>query len=692
MKKILIFIVIIFTQFYLSNAQDDKVSEKPEASAEKEFNFPDYKTVDLDNGLKIFLIESHEQPTFTMRLLIPGGNSLDTIKSGTADLTASLLTKGCEDYNADKLASTLDGMGLNLSMSAGTDYFAMTSSGLLKHFDKLLDIFIKTLTTPEFPKDELEKLKKQMISGLQQEKGDPRSLAAKLGDKVMYGERHPYSVYPTIETVKSIDKDDINKFYEKYFIPNKASLAIIGDFDTKEMAGKLKDAFADWKKGKDILIKLPKPEPMPWGVYFIERPGSVQSTINILFKGLHYGARDYDKLGLAGSVISGGISGRLFRILREKYSYTYSPYGSMSVNKYFGTYYCGADVKNPVTDSALNVTLDIIRSLSTQLPEEDEIMRVKNYKAGAYKMNYESAGFLAVIIQNSYFYDIPLDYMSAYPQRLLAFNKYDVKDVSEKYFNPEKAFIIVVGDPSVKDKLTKFGKLYEYNTDLQPLTGENAKMEEISMDAEELIENYIDAIGGLDKINSVQTLYDSVYTEMDNGETLMKGTLLQYQKAPANKYFIMDMSVFKQEVWVEGKNVWIKTNNMLQKITNQEADKFTYDAILFKDANLLKNGYTCKVLGKQRGQIIMKAISPRGFSSTYYFDENTFLISKIERTENYSGGTIPITETYKEYTDIEGMKMPKVIETITPIYTITTDHNYVLNVEIDDSKFNPETE
>ena len=175
---------------------------------------------------------------------------------------------------------------------------------------------------------------------------------------------------------------------------------------------------------------------------------------------------------------------------------------------------------------------------------------------------------------------------------------------------------------------------------------------------------------------------------MSNG-IVTQGSIVQSQKAPNMKYFVMEFDAFKQEVWVDGQNAWISLNE-IQKIDFPEAEKYIYDATLFKDAKILEMGYKCTVLGRQQGKILMKAMSPGGFESTYYFDEKTNLLDKIERIEQMPSGPIPITETIKTYIDINGIKLPGIIETVSPIYTFKVENRYTLNIEIDDTVFKPE--
>ncbi|MFH1051127.1 MAG: insulinase family protein [bacterium] len=690
MKKVFVFIIlIILVALQYAKATDSTIVSKPEPLPEKEIKFPEYKEFTLDNGLKVFVFEDHRQPTISFRLLIAGGKSVDTLKPGIADITASLLTKGTKKLTALDLAKKIDGVGADISASAGTDFITVQASGLKKHLSTILDVYSQVITGPVFPDKEFEKIVPQMIAAIRQEKADPRLIASKIARKAIYGEQHPYALFASEKSIGIINISDIKNYYINNFIPNNATLAIIGDVKANDIIKEIKKKFKNWEKSnKDFTYNIPSIKSLPLGVYFVERPASVQSTIMFATKAVAYTNKDYDLLGVATNVISGGIAGRLFRTLREEYSYTYTPFGNISQNKYTGWYFCGADVKNVVTDSALKVMLKQITSLTQELTKEDELKRVKTYQSGTYKMAFESSDYIAALIQNADFYGKPIEELAAYANKIMNFSPHAIKNIASQFLNPSKGYLIIVGSPEVKEKLSQFGKLYDFDLDLNPLSGEKAKMEPISMTSNELIEKYINSIGGRDSLNNIQTVIDSAQVEMISGSNVMKGTLIQYQKSPGKKYMDFDMNVFRQQVWVDGKDVWVKLNQV-EKMETDESEKFIYDAQIFKDTRLVDMGYNCSILGKQGNTILMKAVSPKGFASTYFFDAKTFHINKIERVETTGRGTLPITETIKEYVEIAGMKFPKVIESVTPLNTIITVHYYIINQPIDDNLFLP---
>lgn len=689
MKKCLIVFLMLLAFFQVSKSSDTTKVTKPEPLPEKEFKFPDYKTVTLDNGLKIFVIEDHKQPTVEFRLLVPGGLSVDTLKPGTAEITAMLLTKGTKKLTALEIAKKIDGVGASISANVETDYVTVTSSGLKKHLNTILDIYSQVIMTPSFPDNEFNKILPQIISEIEQEKSNPRIIASKMSRKIIYGEEHPYAIRKTEKSISSVNINDVKKYYSNYFVPNNATLAIIGDVKPNDIIKEIKKKFGNWEKSKsDVTIKLPPVSPLPLGVYFIERPGSVQSTILFVSKAIPYTHRDYDLLELATNVISGGISGRLYKTLREEHSFTYTPYGRLTQNKYFGRYLCGADVKNSVTDTALNVMLNLITSLTKTPPDEQELSKVKTYQAGAYKMSFENSDFVGLLIQNADFYGKTIKELETYSERIMNFSANNVRYIANQYLNPAKGYIVVVGSPEIKEKLSQFGKIFDFDLDLNPLSGEKAKMEKVNLSAEELIDKYINAIGGRDAMSNVQTIVDSAQVEMIYSTGPISGKLIQFQKAPDKKYMIFDMDMFKQETWVNGQDVWLKLEKT-EKMNSDEAEKLISDAQMFRYAKLIEQGYKCNVLGKQGNYILMKAVSPKGFASTFYFNSKTFLIEKVERVDVTSSGTLLLTELIKEYIDIGGVKLPKIAENVNPLYTIKLVNNYTINQSLDDSLFVP---
>ena len=688
------FIVILSLFYFLSvgmASAEEKidVTKKPEPLAGKEFVFPEYQESKLSNGIKVFIVEDHEQPTFAFRILIPGGSAYDGDKPGLAELTAEMLTKGAGKWSALEIAQKLDGVGATLDISASPDYFTIYGSCILKHIPTLMDVLSQVVLNPTFPKDEFEKLKKRVISAIKNEKARPLSVATALSKKVLYGENHPYGKRKTEETVEKITLEDVRAFFNKYFKPDYATLVVTGDIKEKEIIPVFNKALGNWKKGNLPPLIMAPPQPEPLGVYFVHRPASVQSSIVLATPTVEITNPDYEALDVAASIMGSGFAGRLFRTLRETYSYTYTPFGYQTSSKFANRFACGAEVRNPVTDSAIDVIKEQLYLLATDPPSEDELNRIKKVKVGNYLMSFENAEFVASSIQSVYFYGKPISYLKDYPKIINQLTPYDIQKVAKKYMHPDKAYIVVVGNPDVKGKLERFGKIFEYDLDLNPMTGEKAKLEPVKMSGEEIISKYLESRGGKDFLQSVKTIVSEGNAELQAQGQTLKGKILLKIKSPLKKYELFDFGMFQSEVWHNNDKSWAKVQSQVEELKFKEVDKNIFDIAIEKDIDLLTKNFKVDVLGKQNGKILVKFTTPRGFESTVYFDEKTYLIDQIEGTEESPQGPIPVTSIFAKWDKVGNFLFPTKIKTTNPMFTIETEYTIKINEELDDSIFQP---
>ena len=693
MKKLSIYLLFLIS-FCIGIKAEDKIdiTQKPEPLPEKDFVFPKYETVILKNGLKVFIIEENNQPTTDIRLLIKGGSSVDGDRYGIADLVSTLLTKGAGNMTAFDIAKKMDGIGADFSANAGADYSTLSASCLTKHLPAVLDMYKQVLDNPTFPKDEFDKAVKMMIAQIKQQKSSGSAVAGSLSRIAVYGTNHPYSKIHKEDVLNSINIDDIKAYFKKYFVPNNATLAIVSNLSKDEVIKLLDNTFDKWKKADNITIKVPDASPLPYGVYFVKRPGSVQSSVYLTSLAVPYSEKyynDYIKLGMAANIMGGGFGGRLFKTLRETYSYTYTPEGFLTTSKYINRVADGADVRTSVTDSAITVIIDQLKKLSTEPVQENELYRLKKYSSGSYKMSFQNSSVLAYLVQNSDFMGISIDHAKNYLRTINSITENDIMESAAKYMAPEKSYIIVVGDQSVRDNLAKFGKIYDYDLDLNPISGENAKMDKAGLDAKELIDKYVAAIGGKDKVNSVTSISSEGTIHFEAGDMKTDGKIVEKTKAPNKQYQMVDLGFAKQYSWVDGKDCWSNNNGSEAKLEGSDAEKALADAIFMKETKLNTLGKKCEVLGKQKNNILLKLTNKDNTEKIYYFDASTYLLNKIESTEVTPQGPIPVTVTFINYVNVDGLKLPGEVNMENPMYTMKSKLTYKLNESMDDSIFAP---
>ena len=323
---------------------------------------------------------------------------------------------------------------------------------------------------PAFPAEQFAKVQRQALSALAAERQEPAALAGKLAGKVLFGP-HPYGAYRTPETVKAIARDDLAAFHKALFLPNNATLAVVGDVKAADVMPLIEKALGGWKKGEVPAFELPViPALQGVTVHLVDRPGSVQSNIIIGQSGPGRSSPDVPELNVLNATLGGGFSGRLFQNLREKHGWTYGAYSQFDMRKLGGTFEASAETRNEVTAPAIEETLKEIQRLRDEPVPEAELELQRQYNVGNYLLSLENAARTATRVQDIDLYGLPTDFYKHYAKRMAATTPAQTQTLAQKYLRPDNAAIVVVGEAKeVKPALEKFGKVFVYDTELKPV-------------------------------------------------------------------------------------------------------------------------------------------------------------------------------------------------------------------------------
>jgi len=673
---------------HLLLAQSPDRSRPPEPLPVKEFRFPSYTEERLPNGLKVFIIEDHEQPTVTLRLQVAAGDAFDDIP-GVAYVTALMLTKGAGKRSAQQIAAALDSVGATLDASSSGDFSSVAATTLKKHLRLVLDIFADVVRHPTFPESELQKLRPQLIAEIRQERARAMSLAQAMARKVAYGENHPYARHRTEQNIERIQVADLRRFHERYYQPQNASLAIVGDVKPGEILPLLRQTFGGWKKTRELPPpQLPEVRPMPNGIYFIARPGSVQSSVVLTAVTVPYVHPDYDVLDVLAELLGSGFGGRLFRTLRETYAYTYAPFAFQTGAKVINRIALGADVRTPVTDSTLQVIRRELEQLSQNPPTEEELNRIKQAMVGDYLRSFERPEFVAQLLQRADLYGLPKEQLRTYPQRIMGISPWQIRDAAARYLQPMALRTVVVGAPEVLPKLQALGVVYEYTTELEPAP----TYQPVGLSVEQVLERYSAAVGGRKALESLGSLTQQSRISMQLQGMTVEGELVRKWKAPNKVFSQLTTAYFQQRSWSDGSNVWVELNGVRHEITPREQQKEKLQAHPFYVAFLPELGFQCEVLGKKGDYLVLKARAPYGGDHLYYFNASSFLLERAEKLEPSPQGDQPVTETYRDYIEVGGLRLPKEVTVESPWGTFRLENAYQLNPSLEDSEFQPPAE
>jgi zinc protease len=420
----------------------------PQPLAAREIKFPPYEIQTLPNGLQVVAVLHHEQPAVTMRLLVRSGTASDPKdKLGLAHLAASLLDQGTKTKSAEEMNDAVDYIGGVMGAGAGTDLTFVNMVVMKDSFDAGLRMLSEMARQPAFAQGEIERQRQQMLSGQQVSREDPEYIANSVFDRLVYG-FHPYGMPAngTPQTIAALMRDDLVAFHAKYFVPNNAILAIVGDVTADEAFSAAKKVFGDWAR-KDLPAQTFVDPPDPTRrVIVVNKPDAVQTEIRVGHLGIPRQHPDYMAVNLAIRILGGEGSNRLHQVLRTERGLTYGAQANMDTLKQSGDFEAETNTRTDATGEVLRLIVDEFWRLQRERVGERELDGAKAYLTGSFPLTIETPESIAMQVVNALFYGLPLEQLQTFRERVNAVTTDDIQRVAKELLRPDRLSIVLVGN------------------------------------------------------------------------------------------------------------------------------------------------------------------------------------------------------------------------------------------------------
>ena len=618
-------------------------------------SLPKTETFVLENGLKVYVVQNTKVPRVAFSLVLDRPPILEKDKTGAIDMAGQMMLYGTKKRTKEQLDNEIDFIGATLSTSSTGLY----AECLKKNTDILLDLASDVVLNPTFPDAELEKLKKQAISGLKSSQDDANAISSNITSVMNYGKAHPYGEITTEKSIQNITVNDCKAYYKGFFKPNIGYMAIVGDISVAEAKTLMTKYFNNWKKEQIAPMenyKMPA-APTSTQVAVVEKTGAVQTVLSVTYPvDFKITSPDYLK-GVVLNQILGGSGARLYLNLREDKGFTYGAYSSLTQDKEIGNFNANASVRTEVTDSSVTEFLKEMRRIREEKVTEKELMRIKATLAGNFARSMESPNTIANYAINIARYGLPEDYYKTYLTRLEAITINDIQEMAKKYILPENANIIAVGDVKIlKTKLAKFGKITQYDMYGNVDAGTNNDLKALlkDMTAEKVLAKYITAIGGEKKLREVKTLRRTLSFEAQQG-TMVDVVFLK--KAPNKSSMIQSiagMGELNKTVY-DGTKGTMSGAGGKKNLEGKDLEKMANDAkIMFKELDVKTNfnkitlGDVKMIDDKPAFEVVFTSMA--GENESHFYDTQTGLLVK-SITKNGEG-------TFRDYVETSGIKTP----------------------------------
>jgi zinc protease len=405
---------------------------------------------ELANGLRVIVFEDPRLPELVLGLAVRRGAAQEPLeRAGLATFTAELMTRGAGARDALALAQVVDDLGASLDASADFDETAVVARGLSRDADTLFGVLADVVRRPRFEPAEAEKVRRELLAVLEQQKDSPALLARNALTRALYdGHRFGAPVLGTPEAVATLDAAAAAAFHRVLFVPGNAVLFATGDVRFPDVLARAQAAFGDWPEAPPPELPFPPPSPAPPSrrVVIVDRPDVVQAQIAMGHEGMARSDPARIPALLMNDVLGGGgFTSRLMARVRAEAGLTYGANSWFALRRAPGPFVVATFTRVPEARRTVDLVLAEIERTAREPLAREELESARRLAAGGFALGLETAADVTEALVDLDVQGLPADSLDTYRDRVLAATLEDVQRAARERLHPERAAIVVVG-------------------------------------------------------------------------------------------------------------------------------------------------------------------------------------------------------------------------------------------------------
>jgi predicted Zn-dependent peptidase len=430
-------------------------------------DFPDIERATLSNGIPIVYARRDVVPVVRVAVEFDAGVAADPADAlGTQSLTLSLMDEGTTTRNSIQIAEEQERLGAVIGTETSLDRTAVSLAALTPNLAPSLDLLADIVRNPAFAPGEVERLRAQQLSAIDQELTEPSGLGARVLPPLLFGAGHPYG-RPSSGTgdkavVARLTRDELMRFHQSWIRPDNATIFAVGDIPLAELVPMLEARFGNWtapaapKGTKNFAATPPAPKPR---IVLVNRPQSPQSLILAGAVLPVRGTDDLLTLNAANEVLGGNFLSRINMDLRETKGWSYGSRSNISMREQLVPYVINAPVQADKTGPAIRALMDQVSGFVGRRGVSDvELTRVINGNTRQLAGQFETSQAVLAALRSNALYKRPDNYWEAVSDRYRGMTVSTIDQAARQVIDPKKMVWVVVGDAAkVRPQLTGLG-------------------------------------------------------------------------------------------------------------------------------------------------------------------------------------------------------------------------------------------
>lgn len=404
----------------------------------------------LDNGITVLVYENMSSDTISLEGVVRAGSVIESReKAGLADFTADLLLRGTHKRTFEEIFEALESVGAGVSFGSARHTSGFSGHSLVEDLDLVLDIIVESLCRPVFPEEQIEKLRGQIVTGLQMRANNTRQMAWLAFHEMIYA-GHPYSrsVSGYLDTIPGIMRADIVDFYERNYGPKDMIIGLAGAITAESALRKIEAAFGSWRNDGQHVTRLSPDAARPSGLSrrHLPMPDKHQADIVLGLPGPRRSATDYLDASLMNTILGVfGMMGRIGQNVREEQGLAYYASSRLEGGLGPGPWTATAGVAPDKIEQAIEAIRHEIRRIMDEPVTAEELADSQAYRTGSMPMSLETNGGLVDIITDMELYGLGLDYLHRYSEMINSITVERIQAAARKYLSADDIAITVSG-------------------------------------------------------------------------------------------------------------------------------------------------------------------------------------------------------------------------------------------------------
>jgi zinc protease len=412
----------------------------------------DITRTELGNGITLLVRPNFNSLSIALSGYLQAGSLYDPEpKLGLADFTATTLMRGTENRSFNEIYDELESMGASLGVSPGAHTAGFGGKSLADDLPHLLALLADVLTHPTFPESDVEKVRSQLLTGLDLRAQDTGEMASMEFDQIAYAGhpyRHPSDGY--LETIQAIDRTDLANFHARYYGPREMVIVITGAVDPQKAHQLVEKSLGGWTNpNQPDTYQVPEVTPLHETIqrhHAIEEKSQADIVLGVVGP-----RRKWDGFypALLGNSILGqfGMMGRIGESVRNQAGLAYYAYSSLSSSIGPGPWTVAAGVAPENLEQAIGLIKTELKKFISEPVTAEELADVKSNYIGRLPLSLESNSGVASALLTMERHQLGLDYLQEYEKMIQEVTPESILEASRQYLDPDRLAVATAGPP-----------------------------------------------------------------------------------------------------------------------------------------------------------------------------------------------------------------------------------------------------